>query len=354
MRMEDFGVKIFFNNKIMCAIRKASAKHLLLPVFSIAAAIVLFVILPFNDIFNMKTASTSSDALKLYKEGYEYATINLSTLRYTGYDVMVGKEVKASYYYDIVNEKCTFYLLDSELVKNRDLEIKNISIKVKFEEPDGVFDNMLVSFANSLGWTTQGLTNITVPVIMNQEEYNEDIYVVLYIVLVLVIAYSSALITINLLFILFPMLHTSWLTTYSYSIIRGMKKTISEVLNELDELVIVQAGDMYITEKYFINLGKNETSIMPLSKIVFAYEHAKLRSIFGIHLKVTHTLNLRGLEFKRVIATGKEATDMSVIIDYLKAEYPDIIWGHTKENRKMARKIMLKERREKRERRRKS
>ncbi len=335
----------------MCAIRKTSAKHLILPVFSIAAAIILFFILPFSDIFNKKTAITSADALKLYNEGNEYATINLETLRYTGFDVMEGKKVKASYYYDVINNRCTFYLLDSDLVENRDLELKKISINVKFTEPDGMFDSMLVSFAGSLGWTTQGLTNITVPVIMNQEEYNENMYIALYIAIMLVVAYSAALITVNLLFILFPMLHSSWLTTYSYSGHYGMSKAIREVLMELDELVILQAGDMYITEKYFINLGKNEVSIMPLSKIVFAYEHSKLRSIFGIHLKVTHSLNFKGLEFKKIIATEKEATDTTVIIDYIKAQYPDIIWGYTKENKKMASKIIWQERRDRKKRR---
>ncbi len=100
---------------------------------------------------------------------------------------------------------------------------------------------------------------------------------------------------------------------------------------------------MYITESFFINLGRHEVSIMPLSQVVLAYEHGELLSFFGIHLKINHTLYLRGFKNIRILASRQQSINVTTVTDYIRDKYPNIIWGHTKENMKAYKQILATE-----------
>lgn len=332
---------------ILTAIRKTSLKRLLLPFILVVMVITIYYFMPFSDVFHPKKASSSAEAIALYNGKHQYAKINLEELYYTGFDIMSGDDVKASYYYEITNNKCTFYLLDRELVEDKPLVLTNISINVKFNNKDGLFKNMISSFSQSLGWTSEGMQSITSSVVMEQTEYHFFRYAVLYGVIVIFLLYSVAIITANIIFILVPWVHPTMLKYYYSNNDISISKSLQGLKNEIENNVSLYAGNMFITEKYFINLGPNEVGIIPLSKIVIGYEHGKLRSIFGIHLKITHTLHLKGYGFDKVVATGKEDTDVTEVMHYLTDEYPDIIWGHTKENKTLASKT-IKQYRDKR------
>ncbi len=325
---------------ILAAIRKTSFKRLLLPFVFVVMLITIYYFMPFSDVFDPKEANSSSQAVALYNANHQYAKINLKELYYTGYDIMSENEVKASYYYDITDNKCTFYLLDKELVKDKPLVLNNISINVKFNDKDGLFKNMISSFAQSLDWTTEGIQSITSSVVMEQTEYHYLRYAVLYGLIILILLYSVVIITINIIFILVPWVHPVLLKYYYTNHDVSILKDLQGLQNEIENNVNMYAGNMFITDKYFINLGPNEVGIIPLNKIVIGYEHGKLRSFFGIHLKISHTLNLKGYGFQKVVATGKEDTDITEVMNYLKNEYPDIIWGHTKENKTLASKTI--------------
>lgn len=334
-------------NEIFSAIRKTSIKHLLLPMVSVIAAVCIYSLIPFDDVFTPKSVKSSAEAAELYDKGHEYGYIELGNLYYTGFDIMSGDEVSASYYYEITNNKCTFYVLDSELVKDKPLELKNVCINVRFDEKDGLMENMITAFAQNLGWTADGMLSITNNVVMNQSGYHAERYVVVYIILMAVTIYSMVLVTVNILFTALPWVHPAMIRYYASSNL-NIKRAIKEMKDDFRSNKLLEAGDMYITEKYFYNLGKNEVSIIPLNKLVMGYEHGKLRSLFGAHLKMTHTLYLVGVSGRKIEASGKTATDVTDIIDYIKGEYPDIVWGHTKENISYAKKMRKQYRKEQR------
>ena len=115
---------------------------------------------------------------------------------------------------------------------------------------------------------------------------------------------------------------------------------VDMINDELDNNICVTSGRMYITSEFFINLGRHEVSIMPLNQIVLAYNHGQLISFFGIHIKMNHTLHLRGFKNIRVLASQKKATHVTIVTDYIREHYPNIIWGHTKENIKAYKQIL--------------
>lgn len=328
------------------AIRRTSLKNLIIPLFSVIAAVVIYVCIPFSDVFDPITVKSAAEAVELYNSGHSYARITVEELNYTGFDIKDGDLVKASYYYEITNNKCTYYLLDDELVKKKPMQLTNVSINVRLSEKDGLFENMMSAFALNLGWSPEGMAGATNSIVIDQTSYNIGTYAVLYVMIILVIIYGVVLVTSNLLFICVPYVHPVFIKycgSRSYSII----KTINILKNDLENNVILQAGDMYITDNNFFNLGKNEVSIISLKKVVTCYEHGKLRSVFGIHLKISHTLYMRGYSYEKLVATGKETTDIAEVMDFLKEKYPSIIWGHTKENKIIVRNA-IKEYREQR------
>lgn len=329
-------------NKIVNTIRITCIKHLLLPVLSLIAALSLYYIIPFNEVFYPETVHSATLAMDAYNDGAEYITINFDNVYYTGYDIMSGDKTVASYYYSLVNDKCTFILLSSSVVPDKPEKITNASYKVKFMETDGVFDSMLSSFSQSINWTYESISSITTPVIFDQTEFNIYKYIIFYILIAIVILYSCIYILANLLFIFIPFVHPSLLHVFYLSNRRHLIHSFKDLLEDFNNNIIFQTKDMYITNNYFINLGSNEVSILPLKDIVFGYEHGRLRSLFGIHIKITHNLYFRGNSYFKIEASKKSATDISSIIDYIKKNYPDIIWGYTKQNRMVSKEIILR------------
>ena len=199
------------------------------------------------------------------------------------------------------------------------------------------------SFSKSINWTYDGLASVTFPVIMDEHEYNPNFYYIFYGFIIICIFYSLYLIAINLIIIIAPYLHPAYLKIKPYFKDISYFEMVDEINENFDQNVTVRAGQMYITDTYFMNLGRHEVSIMPLDQVVLAYEHGELISVFGIHIKINHTLYLRGFKNIRILASRQKSTHVTIITDYIREHYPTIIWGHTKENIKAYKQILATE-----------
>ena len=255
---------------------------------------------------------------------------------------MKGDAVSSVYYYDLSSDKCMFYKLDMNYKSVSDIPeiLENVTISAKFEEPDGLSRSMMESFAKSIQWTYDGLSSITFPVIMDEHDYNPSVYYIFYGLLIILVFYSLYLIAINLLIVIAPYLHPAYIRIKPYFKDMRYFDMVDMINDELDNNICVTSGRMYITSEFFINLGRHEVSIMPLNQIVLAYNHGQLISFFGIHIKMDHTLHLRGFKNIRVLASQKKATHVTIVTDYIREHYPNIIWGHTKENIKAYKQIL--------------
>lgn len=339
--MEQEKKNDYSSKKIYRAIRFVSLRNLILPVISVAIALSIYYVLPFRDAFTPMKAKSSTEAIKLYNQGHKYVSLNIDKLYYTGFDIMAEGEVTGSYYYEIADNKCTFYILSGSLVKDKPQQLENVSITAKMKEPDGLLENMITAFSLTIGWTAEGVSSASGTVVMDQTGYYLERYVAGFVVILADIIYSMVFVTMNIIFILMPGIHISLLRYYAHRPF-GIKKAIKELEQDFEERYVLNAGNMYITENFFFNLGKKEVNIISLKNIVLGYEHSRLISIFGIHLKMKHTLYFMGIHGEKIISSEKNTQDVMVVMDYLKENYPDIIWGHTKEN-KLEAKARIKE-----------
>ena len=327
-------MKRFRKKDILKEIRLLSLQHMILPVIFILISLAIIQIINFDNIFNPKLYRSSFDAFSAYKKGEENVTIHVDTLKYTGYNIIRGDEVVSVYYYDLSGEQCMFYKLDMNYKSTEEIPqtLKDVTISARLTEQDGLSRNMMESFAQSINWTYDGLSSITFPVIMDEHEYNLGWLYILYIMIILIIFYSLFLTAGNILVLIAPYLHPAYMKIRPYYKHMSYFDMIDMINQDFEEHILVTAGKMYLTDRFFINLGNREVCIMPLDQILLAYNHGQLFALFGIHLRMNHTLHLYGSRNIRIHASNKKATHVTIITDYLREHYPTIIWGHTKEN----------------------
>lgn len=319
-------------NKIYKAIRLVSLRNLFLPVVSVIIALGIYYFLPFRDVFSPTKVKGSTAAITLYNQGHKYADLSIEKLYYTGFDIRAEGEVIASYYYEISDNRCVFYILSGSIVENTPAELENVNIIAKLKESDGLLENMITAFAGTIGWTPEGVSGAAGTVVIDETAYHLERYVAGFVLLLAYVIYSMTLVTINIIYILVPAIHLSLLKYYATRPF-GIKRAIREIKYDFEKRQCINAGNMYITKKYFYNLGKKEVHIVPVENIIMGYEHSRLISIFGIHIKMKHTLYFVGIHGEKIISSEKNTTDVMTVTDYLKENYPDIIWGHTKENK---------------------
>lgn len=332
-------------NGLFRGIRIVCARNLIFPFIVAITALFIYYVLPFRQVFNPVRANGSAAAVKLYDQGYKYAKVKLEKLYYTGFDLMDDGETVASYYYELADGKCTFYILDNELVVNKPQVINNVEFNVKLSDINGLTENMMNSFAGSIGWNAGSMLEITSKAVMDETEYHRGMYTIAFFIVMAAVIVSVVFITIYILCILFPFIHISLIRLYAEHPF-GLRTALADLTHELDNIK-AESGNMFITENYFFNLGPKDVSMIPLNRIIMAYEHGRLISIFGFHFRLTHTMHMRGKYGERIVASGKNIGDLEIIIGYLKENYPDILWGHTKENR-LAAKEIIKENKKKR------
>ncbi len=339
-------MKRFKKKYLPAEIRKRSLFHMILPTVVILVCFFILYKVDFNHIFHPEPYTNSFDAYNAYSQGEDEFVVKISSLKYTGYNIVKNEKISQAYYYDLYGGKCMFYKLDISVDSPTDIPqvLVDKILTVKVSETDGLYQNMLESFASGINWNASGLSNITFPVIMEESKNSTNIFYLIYAAIIIAIFYSAYIMAQNILVSICPYLHPAYLKLKPYYKDISYFEMIDNINDNFDNNVIIQAEEMYITDKYFINMGNHEVSIIPLDQIVFAYNHSQLHTFFGIHLHMHHTLHFRGYKNIRICASHKKAPDTTVITDYLRENYPGIIWGYTKENLKAYRQLLSTER----------
>lgn len=314
-------------------IRKTSIKHFLLPIIPLGLAFFLLASLPFKEVFYPIEVSSSQEAIEQFHNGANYVIVNPEKIYYSGYDIMKGDTVDGVYYYDIASDsKCFFYYLDE--AKGNIIEAgKNTGIFVKFEKSDGLFENMLELLSSTIDWDYNDLEKITVKEIMVQADNQIWKYQLTFAAILFIIVYCGCMFLSNMIYAIVPVLHPAIRRVKRYNKYKSYK-AMSEDLDYQVVTDILEAGGMYITEKYFIHLGAFYVDIIPLNEIVFVYEHSKIRNFSNLHFKISYTLNVKGKKKFRCACPGKSKEDIDIIQQYFIDNMPNILVGYSDENRK--------------------
>lgn len=330
------------HKKIYNHIRKVCLSHMAWPLVPIIVSIIILQFLPFEEMLNPVKVSSTEEAIKAVEEGHTYIEVELPRLIYSGYNYMKDSDVFGEYYYDLVNNnECVFYLIEPSESDEGQRTMYNVTKRVKVTETNGIFDNMLEMFSNSIDWTAEGVAGITKPYVLSEMSYHYNIYMVFFIVIISLFVYGLVLFVYNLIFVIAPWMSPRVIypkLQYEGRLFR-IDAFIKRVAEEMESASVVE-GDMYITEHFFVNMSKSEFCIIPIDRIKFAYEHSTLKSFFGIHLDVTYTLHLKCSKFIRYHITRKTLEQANTILEYFKDNRQDILIGYTNENKELAKELI--------------
>ena len=331
--------------EIYRTIRKIYLRHMIWPLFPIVVSLVFIAIMPFDDIINPVRVNSTAEAIEAIEEGHKYLEVSATRLIYSGYNYMKDTDVYGEYYYDLIDGNvCLFFLLEPTEGDSEESSMLNVTKRVKVEDTNGIFDNMISMFANSINWTEEGVKEITKDYILSEVSYNYRVYFVVLIILLISLLYGLTVFVYNMIFAIMPSISPKLIYAKYYHKShkpRGMDQFVELVGREMEEAKVCQ-GNMYITEHFFINMDKSDFAIIPIRKIMLAYEHSTLQSFMGMHLKVTYTLHLKCSKLFRFHAPKKTLDEVNSILDYFHENEPDILIGYTSENKQLAKELISK------------
>ena len=325
-------------------IRKVYLRNILLPIAAIVFPLGLLMFIPFDKVLSPKVVSSTEEAIEAIENGSEYLEISMTRLIYSGYDYMRDEDVYGQYYYDLVDGKdCLFYLLEPEKEINRETYIYHVNKKVKVEEVNGIFNNMLSMFSNSIGWTEEGVKDITKEYVLSEVSYHYNVYLSLYILIVATLIYGICLLVYSFVVIAFPVLCpriiiAKWL--FKSGRHTNLANFVRLVARETEDENTINIGSMYITKHFILNLDAKDFDLVPIDRIIIAYEHSTLKSFLGMHLKVSYTLHLKCSKLFRFHIPKKTLEEANSVLDYIKENKPDTLVGYTNENKELVKEIV--------------
>lgn len=305
-------------------------------VISLFALIIIFVIsvhIPFSEVFSPTSMSYATSASTVYNSGVEYVEVTLNNAKYTGYDCIRRGKVYGSYYYCLVNNNCTFILVKNSSKNSLPDTINDYTIKARLVPSNSLSKKMFRDFAKDLNWTEEGLKKVSSEIIIDELSYHIDVYFYLAVYLGIMALILVSFIIVNIIYIVMPAFHPACL---NFGRISHGNHSIHHVNYELSSRVIMKSGNITLTESYIVATGLFSIEIVPISKIVWAYEHSTWHHFLWFKMKLTYTLHLLCEHHIYIYSPRNTKEDIDAVIQYLQDNYPNIIFNYSKENKKLA------------------
>ena len=314
-----------------------------LAISAVSLSIIIFIIfqIPFNDIFFPTPMSYASSASTVYNSNAEYVEVVLSDVKYTGYDCKLDGKVYASYYYSLINNTCTFILVKNSSKHPLPEVLDDYSVTARLIPIDKKAENMIDNFSKDINWTKDGLDKVTSPVLIDETSYYIDIYYYLAICFFVICLMLVSFIIINIIYVFVPAFYPACLT---FNRLSTGHHAIAHVNYELTSRVILKSGNISLTENYIVATGPLSIEIIPINKIIWAYEHSTWSRILWFKIKLTYTLHLLCEHRIYTYSPRNTKKNIDIVLQYLKDNYPNIIFGYTKNNKLAAYKKLKKAR----------
>ena len=133
-------------------IRKKTLISAIIPVVFLVFLIFMAYNFPFKEVFSPITYSNVSKLDTAFTSRKDYVSLSDITLYYTGYDSVKNSQVVGKYFYAIENNKCYFFLLNSEKALESDTFITFEHLKLQLSSPDLNYNNLLTNLSEDINW----------------------------------------------------------------------------------------------------------------------------------------------------------------------------------------------------------
>ena len=302
---------------------------MIIPLCVVIIMLTILLLCPFLLIFHPEKA----DNLYAIKSTDSYVNVTADILHYSGYNLIKTGQKEYGYYYGLKDDHCVFVIIPVD--KTPKTELKNYSFKGKIIRPNSTYREMLSAFSKDLNWNENSLKKITGNFVISNADYHPVRYMILLwcVLIIFLIALKKLLGNI-----------AGYLNPYLYPVCtflgkKEQKAFIDDAQYELNSENFLQINSMYITENYFIDLGKTKVSIIPLNEIVWCYRLGESRQK-GRNHSPEYALCFTILSGSVIMAKHKTSDEALEVINAIRATEYDIIIGHSESKRREAKKII--------------
>lgn len=289
---------------------------------------------PFHAVFFPKEVTSTDEIATYYSDTDRFIEIQVPVLYYTGYDYVKRGEIRGSYYYTFMDEKCVLLLLSTPTNNEGNLEITDLTVRGKLVKGNTTYKDLLVSLSSDLEWTYEGLSNIMFPIVISEVDYSMAESYGFFALLCVSFVISLYSLVSNIISLIYPGLSPSCLHLRKSGNSAGLLyQANEEFLNDK----ILSTETMFITRHYFIELSKYGIAVIPLNKIIWVYKHSIFSHFLWFQTRLTYTLRL-------ITANGQtdclrqKKEDADAMIIYLQSFHPDLLVGFSNENKMEAKK----------------
>lgn len=309
-------------------IRNVCKRKLPIPAFFIVLMVVILINCPFLNIFHPTNINDIHDV----KSNNTYVNVTADTLYYSGYNLIKTGRTDYGYYYSLKDDKCIFVIIP--IVGTPEAIIKNYKFKAKLIEPNKSYNEMVIAFSKDLNWSEEAMLKTAGNFILSNADYHPVMYMfLLWIVLVILF------ISVKKLFAaVCGLINPNFYPVCTFLGRHVQKELIDEAQDELLSENYLQINSMYITENYFIDLGKSQISVIPLNEIVWCYRLGTVSLNPRIH-KPEYSLYFTILSGSVIIVKHKTSDEALELINAIRATEYNIIIGHSDAKRKRAKRI---------------
>lgn len=314
-------------HKLFNQIRRVNAFKLILPTIIL---IMLIAIADLTSIFEGLFPANLGNDQNLathYGNGYRYVKITVPKLYYSGYDYMQGSSLRGHYYYSLDGGQCRIYVLDKFSGEVPDiLEDYRVTGRLIFK-PDN-YDNLMSLMARDLGWTQEGISSVTIDVVLSRANYHN----VLMLVMGLLMFFAFIFVIASILTLIFNIIRPDYAYTfYSLGHHKERRLNILRAAKEFETTLIFESDTIFVTARYFIYITNFNAAIIPLKDIIWMYKHSTYYNILIVSW-LSYTLRVITRNNHRYKFRGNDKEVVDELLKFLKDLDLGILLGYTTEN----------------------
>lgn len=334
-------MKLIYRN-----VRKQTLICSIVPTVFLLFLIITVLRYPFQDIFSPKQISYLSELENEYTSRRDYVHLTHITLYYTGYDCVVKDKITGRYYYALENNRCFFFLLNSEAAMKAPDSLTFDSLRLKLGEANSDFSVFLDNLSSDIDWNIIHLTEASTEFV--GYEYRDILYYsyVLAALLFVMALYTIAVLIYNGVVLFFPFLQKNMLPCPGFSKRRKLFQHMSaKAAKEQDKMVSIRftsrgRKEFIVTPSLLIYFSTYDTHMLLIQDIIWIYKHvtkpahgiSKASSLYTIHF----ILNTgKHIQFKNCPEKKSDA-----LIALLAGKNINILIGYSEEHKTLAKKYL--------------
>lgn len=329
---------------ILSYIRKTEYRRIFYPLIFLLVALIILAFLPITEYARVDSVSEFDSLSSALNLGSTYVKTPAKNLYYTGEDYYVDNVLVGHYYYELSDNYCRFYILKPAAGKPADPYIAEATITGKVVKMNQGSESILGKFAETLGWSSEGLSSISDPYLVNEVVYFPTYEKVLFGLIVILIIFGLIGFFYILILMIFPKLSKTYRRLHKYG---NPDSILEDVEKELTKDVIFKKRSVALTPKYLISYSAEQSAIIPLESVLWVFTLQNLKYSFKARREMMHyTLRIVTITGDAFMIRDLAKEDLDQILTLLEEHYPNFFYDYSEEHDRMVRYILRENKKE--------